>query len=164
MIRVAKPGNRDVIKWSGFTLIELIVVIIIISTLAAVSIPLVETTVKREKELQLRRSLRRIRTAVDEYRDFMIKNKIKFDEDTYGYPEDLEILVKGVEYRDKKNRLRVKKFLRAIPVDPMTNSTDWGKRSYQDKRNSSHWGGENIWDVFTKSNGIALNGSKYKDW
>lgn len=159
-----KKFDRKLFKKNGFTLIELIVVIIIISTLAVISIPLVETSVKREKELQLRRSLRLIRTAIDEYNSFVIKNKIKFDEDTYGFPEKLEILVKGIEYRDKKNKLHIKKFLRVIPIDPMTNSKNWGKRSYQDKRDSSHWGGENIWDVFTKSDKKGLNGTKYKEW
>ncbi len=149
---------------NGFTLIELIVVIVIISTLAAVAIPLVETSLKRDKEILLRRSLRTLREAIDDYNKFIVSNKIKHDEDTYGYPEDLEILVKGVEFRDKKNKLRIKKFLRRIPLDPMTKSNDWGKRSYQDKRDSSHWGGENIWDVYTKSEKRALDGSKYKEW
>ena len=112
----------------------------------------------------LRRSLRTLREAIDDYNKFIVSNKIKHDEDTYGYPEDLEILVKGVEFRDKKNKLRIKKFLRRIPLDPMTKSVDWGKRSYQDKRDSSHWGGENIWDVYTKSEKRALDGSKYKEW
>jgi general secretion pathway protein G len=148
----------------GFTLIELIVVIIIISTLAVISIPIIETSIKREMELELRRNLRIIREALDEYNSFLIKNKIKFDKDTYGYPEKLEILVKGVEYRDKKNKLRIKKFLRSIPYDPMIKSKNWGKRSYQDKRDSNHWGGENIWDVYSKSEKTALNGTKYSDW
>ncbi len=148
----------------GFTIIELIVVIAIISTLAVVAIPMVETSVKREKELHLKRSLREIRTAIDEYHDFVVNNKIKFDEETYGYPEDLEILVKGIEFRDKKNKGKVRKFLRRIPVDPMTGNIEWGLRSYQDKMNSTHWGGENVWDIYSKSEKKALDGSSYKDW
>ena len=148
----------------GFTLIELIIVVVIISILAAVAIPLVETSVKREKEIQLRRNLRMLRTAIDEYRDFVEEHKIKLEEDRYGLPERLEELVEGIEYRDKKNNERIKKFLRRIPIDPMTNSYDWGLKSYQDKRKSTHWGGENIWDVYTKSEQKALDGSIYKDW
>ncbi len=151
-------------KRSGFTIIELIVVIAIISTLAVIAIPMVETSVKRERELVFKRSLREIRTAIDDFQNFVIKNKIKHDEDSYGYPEDLEILVKGIEYRDSKNKERIKKFLRKIPADPMTGTIEWGKRSYQDKKNSSHWGGENVWDVYSKSYKKGLDGSYYKDW
>jgi len=153
-----KPGRP------GFTIIELIIVIAIISTLAVIAIPMVETSVKREREIVLKRSLREIRTALDDYHDFVIKNKIEHDEDSYGYPENLEILVEGIEYRDTKNKPRIKRFLRRIPSDPMTGSAEWGLRSYQDKRDSSHWGGENIWDVYSKSPKKALNGSYYKDW
>jgi len=148
----------------GFTLVELIVVCVIITVLAAIAIPMVETSIKREKELELRQNLRMIRMAIDAYKKFVEKNKIQVDEDTYGYPEELEDLVKGIEYRDKKNRDRIKKFLRKIPRDPMTNSFEWGLRSYQDDRDSSQWGGENIWDVYTKSESKALDDSFYKEW
>jgi general secretion pathway protein G len=148
----------------GFTLVELIVVIIIIAVLASMALPLAETTIKREKEIMLRRSLRAIRQALDEYRDFVEKNKIEMDEDQYGLPEKLDDLVEGIEYRDKNNKLKIKKFLRRIPPDPMTDSTDWGLRSYQDKANSRRWGEENVWDVFSKSDQKALDGSFYKDW
>lgn len=158
-LRTFKISDRN-----GFTIIELIVVIAIISTLAVIAIPMVETSVKRERELVLKRSLREIRTAIDDYQVFVLKNKIKHDEDTYGYPEELEILVKGIEYRNSKNKARIKKFSRRIPADPMTGSAEWGLRSYQDKRNSTHWGGENIWDIYSKSEKKALDGSYYKDW
>ncbi|MCK4888652.1 MAG: type II secretion system protein [Candidatus Aminicenantes bacterium] len=148
----------------GFTIIELIVVIAIISTLAVIAIPMVETSVKRERELVFRRSLREIRTAIDDFHNFVIKNKIKHDEDSYGYPEDLEILVKGIEYRDSKNKAKIRRFLRRIPADPMTRTNEWGQRSYQDKRNSTHWGGENVWDIYSKSERKGLDGSYYKDW
>lgn len=148
----------------GFTLLEMIIVAVIIAVLAAVAIPMAETSVKREKELELRRSLRIIRTAIDDYKKFVEENNIKMDEDTYNYPEELEDLVKGIEYKDDKAEEKIKKFLRSIPIDPMTNSTEWGMRSYQDKRDENSWGGENVWDVYTKSERKALDGTYYKDW
>lgn len=148
----------------GFTLLEMIVVVIIITVLATVAVPMVETSIKREKEVELRRNLRILRTAIDEYKKFVEDNNIKMDEETYNYPEELEDLVKGIEYKDEKANEKVKKFLRNIPIDPMTNSTEWGLRSYQDKHDSDSWGGENVWDVYTKSERRALNGTDYKDW
>lgn len=148
----------------GFTLVELIVVMVIISVLAVVAVPIVETTIKREREILLRRNLRTIRTALDEYKKFVEKHKVEVDEDTHGYPEELKQLVEGVEYKDKKGNEKIKKFLRRIPVDPMTNSLEWGLRSYQDKPGSSQWGGENVWDVYSKSEAKALDGTYYKDW
>jgi len=159
-----RVSQKRMIRRSGFTIIELIIVIAIISALAMVAIPMVETSVKREREIVLKRSLREIRTALDDYHDFVIKNKIQHDEETYGYPENLEILVKGLEYRDKKNKAKIRRFLRKIPVDPMTGSAEWGLRSHQDKKNDSNWGGENIWDVYSKSDQKALNGTYYKEW
>ncbi|MEN8152721.1 MAG: prepilin-type N-terminal cleavage/methylation domain-containing protein [Acidobacteriota bacterium] len=156
--------NGKTFNFRGFTIIELIIVIAIISTLAVVAVPVIETSVKREKEIQLRRSLRMIRSAIDEYKKFVGKNKIKTSDDSYGYPEELDILVEGIEYRDKKNNPKIKKFLRKIPMDPMTGSLDWGLKAYQDKKNSSHWGGENIWDIYSKSGKKALDGTYYKDW
>lgn len=160
--------NNQALKRSflrGFSLIELLVVIFIISLLAAVAVPLVETSVKREQELALRRALRTLRQAIDEYQDFITKNKIEVDDDTYGYPPDLEILVEGLEYRDKDGNKRIKKFLRKIPSDPMTaNSREWGLRAYEDRPDSDYWGGDNVFDVYTKSELIALDGTKYIDW
>jgi len=145
-------------------LIEMIVVVVIISILAAVAVPMVETSVKRHKEIELRRALRILRTAIDDYRKFIEENKIEADEDTYNYPPTLDALVEGLEYRDKKNNDRIQKFLRRIPFDPMTNSTDWGLRSYQDEPDSYDWGGENVYDIHTKSERKALDGTYYKDW
>ncbi|MCK4761859.1 MAG: type II secretion system protein [Candidatus Aminicenantes bacterium] len=151
-------------RLNGFTLIELLIVVFIIAILAVVAVPLVETTVKREREIQLRRNLRIIVTAIDEYKKFVVKNQIEHDEDTYGYPESLEELVKGVEYEDQQGEDRVQKFLRKIPVDPMTSTYEWGMRSYQDKHDTTSWGGENVWDVYTTSERKALDGTYYKDW
>ncbi|MCU0285098.1 MAG: type II secretion system GspH family protein [Acidobacteria bacterium] len=148
----------------GFTLLEMIVVVIIITVLAGAAIPMVETSVKREKEIELRRNLRTIRMAIDDYKKFVEENNLKLDEDTYNYPEELEELVDGLEYKDDKADEKIKKFLRSIPIDPMTNSSEWGLRSYQDKRDSHSWGGENVYDVYTKSERKALDGTFYKDW
>jgi general secretion pathway protein G len=148
----------------GFTLIEMIVVVVIISILAAVAVPMVETSIRRNKEIELRRALRILRTAIDDYRKFVEENKIKVDEETYNYPPTLETLLEGLEYRDKDNKDRIQKFLRRIPKDPMTNSREWGLRSYQDKHDSESWGGENVYDVYTTSGRKGLDGTYYKEW
>ncbi len=154
------PGSRQ----RGFTLIEVITVTVIIGILAVAAIPLAQNAFRREKEIELRRALRILRTAIDNYKKFVEENKIEVDEDTYGYPEKLEVLVKGIEYKDRKNKTRVAKFLRRIPADPMSGSYDWGLISYQDKLGSRHWGGQNIWDVYCDSNKKALDGTFYRDW
>jgi general secretion pathway protein G len=149
---------------NGFTLVEVITVTLIIAVLAAAAIPLAHNAFQREKEIDLRRALRIMRTAIDDYRKFCEENKIETDEDTYGYPEKLEDLVKGIEYKDKKNKSRVAKFLRRIPYDPINASYDWGLRSYQDKFDSRNWGGQNAWDVYCDSGKKALDGTYYRDW
>ncbi|MBN2399840.1 MAG: prepilin-type N-terminal cleavage/methylation domain-containing protein [Candidatus Aminicenantes bacterium] len=148
----------------GFTLIEVITVTLIIAVLAAAAIPLAHNAFQREKEIALRRALRMMRTAIDDYRKFCEENKIETDEDTYGYPEKLEDLVKGVIYKDKKNKSRVAKFLRRIPYDPINSTYEWGLRSFQDKFDSRNWGGQNVWDVYCDSNKKALDGTYYRDW
>jgi general secretion pathway protein G len=166
-------------KKKGFTLIEMIVTFTILAILAGIAIPLARTAVKREKEIELRRNLRTIREAIDAYKKLADENRIEFEDKTEGYPPDLETLVEGVEVtggaqpsgpqRDRRERresedTKIVKFLRRIPTDPMTNSTDWGLRSYQDDPDSENWGGENVYDIYTKSPGIALDGTKYKEW
>jgi general secretion pathway protein G len=148
----------------GFTLLELITVTVIITILAAAAIPLAQNAIQREREIELRRDLRILRTAIDEYKKFVDDNKVRTDEDTYGYPEKLEDVIKGVEYKDKNNKTRVNKFLRRVPFDPISRSYDWGLRSYQDKRDSIRWGGENVWDVYCHSGKKALDGTYYRDW
>jgi len=152
----------------GFTIVEMLVTLTVLAILAAAIMPLTKVAVKREKEIQLRRNLRTIREAIDDYKKLADEEKIEVEEDTEGYPPDLETLVKGVEVRvdseEDEAGTKIIKFLRRIPIDPMTNSYEWGLRSYQDDPDSDFWGGENVYDVFTQSEGIALDGTKYKDW
>jgi len=143
----------------GFTLIELIVATTILIILTSLAIPLARVTIKREKERELRRDLWEMRDAIDRYKDAADRNAFQTKVGSEGYPPDLETLVKGVDVQGKKL-----KFLRRIPVDPMTNSTEWGLHSMQDDPTSDSWGEQNVFDVFTKSQGIALDGSKYRDW
>jgi general secretion pathway protein G len=146
----------------GFTLIELLVTVLIISILVGLAIPLARNSIKREKEVELKAALREIRTAIDKYKDYSDRGFIMVKVDTEGYPDKLETLVEGVQLVgqvDKKLKL-----LRRIPRDPMTNSTEWGQRSVQDDAKSTSWGGQNVFDVYTKSEGTAFDGSKYKEW
>lgn len=152
----------------GFTLVEMLVTLSILAILAAAIIPLGQVALKREKEIELKRDLRLLREAVDAYKKLADEKKFEFEEETMGYPPTLEDLVKGVEIKaeqeGKEASTKIVKFLRRIPRDPMTNSLDWGLRSYQDKPDSTNWGEENVYDVYTKSPGTALDGTKYKDW
>lgn len=147
----------------GLTLVELIVAFTIIFLLASMAVPLARGKVRRERERELRIALREIRTAVDKYKDATFLKLIppgKVDSD--GYPENLEQLVEGVRQTgspDKKMR-----FLRKIPKDPMTNSTDWGLRSSRDEPASMSWGGQNVFDVYTKSTEKASDGTPYSEW
>ncbi len=159
-------------RWSprskGFTLIELLVTLAVLAILASAVIPLGEMALKREKEIELKRDLRLLRDAIDAYKRMADEKKFDFDEETMGYPPDLETLVKGVEVKSQEEgqseTKKVVKLLRRIPRDPMTGTTDWGLRSYQDKPDSTTWGEENVYDVYTKSQGKAIDGTKYADW
>ncbi len=146
-------------NFPGFTLIELIVATAILVILTGLAIPLVRVTIKRERERELRHDLWEMRDAIDRYKDAADRGAFQIKVGSDGYPPDLDTLVKGVDVGGKKVR-----FLRKIPVDPMTGNTEWGERSMQDDPDSDSWGGQNVFDVFTKSTGIALDGTKYKDW
>jgi general secretion pathway protein G len=145
---------------SGFTLIELIVAATILSILTMMALPLARIGIQREKERQLRAALWEMRDAIDRYKDAADRNAFQTKVDSQGYPPDLETLVKGVEISGGK-KLR---FLRSLPTDPMTNSKEWGLRSMQDDPDSDSWGGQSVFDVYTKSDNVALDGTKYKDW
>src|SRR5215467_1944624 len=144
----------------GVTLIEMIAVITILLILMGAAVPVMRVSVRRAREVELRRDLWEMRSAIDRYKDAADKNAFQIKLGTEGYPPDLDTLVNGVEAQGGK-KLR---FLRRVPVDPMTGNKDWGMRSMQDDPTSDSWGGQNVFDVYTKSSGTALNSTKYKDW
>ena len=144
----------------GFTLLELIVAATILSILTLMALPLARVTIQREREKELRAALWEMRDAIDRYKDAADKQAFQTKVDSNGYPPDLETLVKGVEAQGGK-KIR---FLRSIPVDPMTKSKEWGMRSMQDDPDSDSFGGQSVFDVYTKSTGTGLDGTKYKDW
>jgi len=164
-------GNRKsaIGNQQGFTLLEIIIVITILSVLTAAAIPMVRNTVKREREAELRLALRQLRQAIDRYKLYHDQSNgtaIPIEwKTTSGYPKELEVLVEGFIPANvvgtSENRVR---FLRRIPIDPMTGSTEWGMRSYKDKPDSTSWSEDDVFDVYSKSDGSALNGTKYKDW
>jgi general secretion pathway protein G len=142
----------------GFTLIELIVTTSIMAILVGAAIPIAKIAIFREREHELHEDLWMIRDAIDRYKDGADRGAFQTKVDSQGYPPDLDTLVTGVDVGGKKV-----KFLRHIPLDPMTKQ-DWGLRSMQDDKDSDSWGGQNVFDVYTKSDGVALDGTKYKDW
>ncbi len=143
----------------GFTLIELIVATAIIVILTSMVLPLARLSIQRERERELRYDLWMMRDAIDRYKDAADRGAFQIKVGTEGYPADLDTLVTGVDVGGKKVR-----FLRKIPVDPMTGKAEWGMRSMQDDPTSDSWGGQSVFDVFTKSEGTALDGTKYKEW
>lgn len=162
MTRVVSRLRRDARKAKGsrgFTIIELIVATALLVILTSLAIPLARVTIKREKERDLRRALWEMRDAIDRYKDAADRGAFQTKVDSQGYPPDLDTLVKGVDVQGKKVR-----FLRRIPEDPMTGGTDWGLRSMQDDPDSDSWGGQSVFDVYTKSEGIGLDGTPYKTW
>lgn len=155
---VAKSPGRERPD-AGVTLVELIIVTTVIAILAAAAVPIARFQVKRQKEKELRRDLWMMRASIDHYNDAAAKGGMQTKADSFNYPPDLDTLVDGVEVQTKKV-----KFLRAIPTDPMTGTKEWGLRSMQDDADSDSWGGQNVFDVHTKSNGTALDGTKYNTW
>jgi len=152
--------SRRTTNQRGFTLLELIVAASILSILSLMALPLARVTIQREKEKQLHDALWEMRDAIDRYKDAADRGAFQSKVDSFGYPPELEDLVKGVEIQGGK-KIR---FLRSIPTDPMTNSKEWGLRSMQDDPDSDSWGGQAVFDVYTKSQGVGLDGTKYKDW
>jgi general secretion pathway protein G len=151
---------------AGYTFVELLIVVTILMILASAVLPLAQVTSQRQREAELRRNLREIRTAIDKFKDAVDTGQIPTTElrpENEGYPPDLETLVEGVTRANDATATKLK-FLRRVPIDPMTNGTEWGLRSYQDKPDSTSWGGQNVFDVYTKSDGTGLDGTKYRDW
>jgi general secretion pathway protein G len=134
----------------------------VLGILATVSLPVVKFTQKRAKELELRIALREMRSAIDEFKRYSDSGFIAIEFGTDGYPADLELLVEGVDIIGQIDKKA--KFLRRIPLDPMTGETEWGLRSYQDDFDSHSWGGENVFDVYSLSAGTGLNGVPYSEW
>jgi general secretion pathway protein G len=152
---------------AGYTFVELIVVTAIMLVLASVAVPLIQVTAQRQREVELRRSLREIRLAIDRFKDAVDAGAIASTElsnNSEGYPPDLETLVEGIPAANDASGRVLKFGLRRIPIDPMTNSTEWGLRSYQDKPDSTTWGRQNVYDVYTTSTATALDGTNYRDW
>jgi len=151
---------------SGYTFVELLVVSVILLILASAAMPLARVTMQRQQEIELRRALREIRTAIDRYKDAVDLGQIAstdLEPDDEGYPPDLEILVEGVTAAGDASGRKLK-FLRRVPLDPMTRSTEWGLRSYQDESDARSWGGQNVYDVYTRSEATALDGTEYREW
>jgi general secretion pathway protein G len=143
----------------GFTLLELIIATTILLILSTMAVPMARLTIKREKERRLRADLWEMRDAIDRYKIDADRGAFQTKVDSQNYPPDLETLVKGVDVQGKKVR-----YLRKIPIDPMTGTVEWGMRSMQDDPDSDSFGGQSVFDVYTKSRDEALDGTKYKDW
>ena len=151
---------------SGFTFIELVIATAILMVLASAALPLARVSITRQREAQLRYNLREVREAIDMFKDWADAGSIASYETSFGsenYPPSLEILVEGVALANDATG-RKKKFLRRIPIDPITGRAEWGMRAYQDPPDSKVWGGQNVYDIYTKSEGVALDGTKYRDW
>jgi general secretion pathway protein G len=162
MMCAAEMSRKQRAADAGLTLIELVITCAILVTLATAALPVARFTITRQKEAMLRYDLRQMRDAIDRYKDVADKNMIQVKVGTEGYPPDMETLVKGVNMMGAPDRKI--RFLRAIPIDPMTGKKDWGMRSVQDDADSNSWGGQDVFDVFSKSQGTALDGTKYADW
>jgi general secretion pathway protein G len=147
---------------AGMTLLELIIACSILLILSSAALPIAKYNIIRQRDAELHHNLREIKDAIDRYKDAADRNQIRVEIGSEGYPPDLETLVKGVQLgasNDRKIR-----FLRKIPVDPMTGRAEWGLRAVQDDPDSTSWGGKNVFDVYSKSTGTALDGTKYSDW
>ena len=150
----------------GYTFVELIIVTAVMMILASAMLPIVRVSVRRQKEMELHRTLREVRAAIDKYKDYADTGAIAATELQFGadnYPPSLETLVEGVTRANDASGKNIK-FLRRIPIDPLTGSTDWGMRSYSDAPDSTVWGGMSVYDIYSKAQGKGLDGTKYRDW
>ena len=166
MVRTEESEGRRTVHSRGYTFVELLVVSTIVLILASAVMPLARVSATRQREAELHRALREMRTAIDKYKDAAdigVIGSLEIKVGSEGYPPDLETLIEGVTPANDASGRKLK-YLRKIPVDPMTHSADWGLRSYQDKPDATRWGGQNVFDVHTTFEGTALNGTKYRDW
>jgi len=161
MVRGTEMRNRRS-RVAGFTLVEMIAALTIMLILTAVALPLARVQIQRRRETELRRNLRDLRQAIDRYKEFADRGMIPTNADSFGYPPDLETLVKGVPVKGAATAKY--KFLRRIPVDPFSGEANWGQRAMQDDPDSKSWSGGNVFDVYSKSYGTALDGTKYETW
>jgi general secretion pathway protein G len=162
----ARNGDRLLAEANGYTFVELVVVAGIIMILALAAMPLARVTAQRQREVELRAALREMRTAIDKFKDAADAQQIaplEIKAGSEGYPADLETLVDGIPAANDATGRKLK-FLRRIPIDPMTKKAEWALRSYQDDPDTTHWGGQNVFDVRTTFDGTALDGTKYRDW
>ncbi len=153
-------------RTGGYTFVELLIVIALLMILASAAMPLVRVSVRRQKEAELRHTLREVRTAIDRYKDAVDRGLIggtNVRTGSEGYPPDLRTLVEGVPRANDASGFKLK-FLRRVPLDPILNNTDWGLRSYQDRHDSSSWGGQNVFDIYSKASGKGLDGTPYRQW
>jgi general secretion pathway protein G len=157
-LRTIRRGDPQ----AGMTLLELIIACSILLILSSAALPIARYSIVRQKETELHRNLREIRTAIDRYKDLADRNQIRVEVGSEGYPPDLETLVNGVQLGASSDRKI--RFLRRIPVDPMTGRAEWGLRAVQDDPDSTSWGGKNVFDVYSKSMGTALDGTRYAEW
>ena len=160
------PGQLARRRQGGYTFVEIAIVAAIVAILASAALPLAKVTMQRQRELELRRALREMRTAIDKYKDAADQNLISpndIDPDAEGYPPTLQTLVDGVTPANDTSGRKLR-FLRRVPFDPMTRSTEWGLRSSRDQPDAKSWGGQNVFDVYTKQDGRALDGTNYREW
>jgi general secretion pathway protein G len=160
LISTKRPRSSE----AGMTLLELIIACSILLILASAALPIQRYTILRQREAELRRDLRDMRNAIDRYKDMADRQQIRVQLGSEGYPPDLDTLVKGIPVGASGAAGKNVRFLRRIPVDPMTGNAEWGMRSVQDDADSQSWGGNNVLDVYSKSTGTALDGTKYSDW
>ncbi len=152
-------SHKRALRTRGFTMVELLVAMTILMILTATAAPIVKISIQRARERELRRDLWEMRDAIDRYKDAADRGAFQTKVDSQGYPPDLDTLVKGVDSNGKKMR-----FLRRVPIDPMTGKDEWGMRAMKDDIDSDSWSGDSVFDVYSKSEGTGLDGSKYKTW
>ena len=159
-------GQCRFLRTGGYSFVELLVVSALLAVLASAVLPLTKVTVQRQREAELRHALRELRTAIDRYKDSVDLGMIggtNLESENQGYPPTLETLVEGVEQVSDASGGKIR-FLRRIPLDPMTRSGEWGLRSYQDETDATTWGGDNVYDVYSRSRATALDGTRYDEW